>query len=526
METPGVFSCLSGAEAYARPCRPYLRDLRDLPDIKFFKFFGATCLQAASGRQRGHVSRLPQLGPQLAAHLATEGLDLKVNALQTTGPPARGAGLRNLWQTLLFALALVSLAYAVITAPAVGIDLKFFQTGAREWADGSFQIGAGVVGVYTPFLLPVLFPIAFPSFDTLVVVWLALNVASAVLSLHFVNKLWGERWPLKARLVLAAFFIASAPFRVTLRNGQISLIVTALLLGALLARKRNKNFLAGALLGISLCKYTLTLPFFLYFGCKREWKLVSAAVLVPLALTEVFAWRLGLSLFQVISQYIPLASQILFSGLPGRTGTTEIKLLFLDLSGGNEWFTSIITLVLSTAALVSMAIMFSRKPRWESAHFAALALFSLWSVYHRTYDSVMCLMAAAMLIDFLIHKRFVAFSRFWLGALGLLVVSIPGLLVDRLKLDPGKFAGNPFFLLGLHIERILVFGMFWSVLFLMWKTRDTGDPLVNVVEREAEEEELSPSLVDSRVSKRSYEISGGALDHLFGFFGSGARSRN
>jgi hypothetical protein len=436
--------------------------------------------------------------------------------------PSRGAIIRTFCLTFLFALALASLTYAVVTAPGVGIDLKFFQTGAREWADGTFQIGAGVVGVYTPFLLPMLFPIAFVPFDTLVVLWLALNIGSAVLSLHFVNKLWGEQWPLKARVALAAFFIASAPFRVTLRNGQISLMVMALLLGALLARKRNKNFLAGALLGLSLCKYTLTLPFFLYFGCKREWKLISTAILVPLALTEVFSWRLGLSLFQVMGQYFPLASQILFSGLAGRTGTTEIKLLFLDLSGGNEWFAAIVTLVLSTTALVSMAIMFSRKPRWETAHFAALALFSLWSVYHRTYDSVLCLIAAALLIDFLIHKRFVAFSRFWLGALSLLVVSLPGLLVDRLKLDPASFAGNPFFVLGLHIERILVFGMFWSVLFLMWKTRDTGDAVVNVVEREAEHAAPSRLLFDSGVSKRRGKLSGGALHHVFGFFGAGS----
>jgi hypothetical protein len=407
--------------------------------------------------------------------------DLSVNVWQAS-LSSRGAILR----TALVALALASLAYAVLTAPKVGIDLRFFQEGAREWVDGVFQIGEGVIGVYTPFLLPLLSPTALLSFDVLVVLWIGLNIAATILNLHFVNKLWGAHWPLRARLALAAFFIAFAPFRVTVRNGQISLMVMSLLLGALLARKRNKNFLAGALLGLSLCKYTLTFPFLLYFVWKREWKLISTAILIPLVLTEVFAFRLGLSLFQVISQYVPLASQILVSGLPGRTGTTEIKLLFLDLSGGNTSVAEIAALSLSVAALISMAITFYRKPRWEAAHFSALALFSLWSVYHRTYDSVLCLIAAAMLTDFLIHKRFVAFSRFWLGALGLLVVSVPGLLVDRLKLDPSSFTRNPLFLLGLHIERLLVFGMFWSLLFLMWKTRDTGNSLVNDVDHEAE----------------------------------------
>jgi hypothetical protein len=259
-----------------------------------------------------------------------------------------------------------------------------------------------------------------------------------------------------------------------LRNGQIGLMVMTLLLGALLARKRNKNFLAGALLGLSLCKYTLTFPFFLYFFCKREWKVVSTAVLVPLALSEVFALRLGLSLFQVIGQYLSLASQILVSGLSGRTGTTEIKLMFLDLRG-NQTFAAIITLVFSIAALICMGIVFSRRPRWEMAHFAALALFSLWAVYHRTYDSVLCLLPAALMIDFLVKKRFVAFSRFWLAGLALLVVSLPGLLTDRFGLSAAAISSNLLLMLGVHVERLLVFGMFWSLMFLIWKANDTDE---------------------------------------------------
>ena len=384
----------------------------------------------------------------------------------------------------LLSLALLSLVYAVVTAPGKGIDLGFFQTGAREWVDGVFQIGEGVIGVYTPFLLPLFSPIGFLSFETLIVVWLVLNIAATMLSLHFVIKLWGKQWPIKTRLLLAAFFIAFAPFRVTLRNGQIGLMVMALLLGALLARRRKKNFLAGALLGLSLCKYTLTIPFFLYFVWKREWKVVSTAILVPLALTEVFALRLGLSLFQVISQYLRLSSRILVSGLPGRTGTTEIRLLFLDLSG-NETFAIVVNLVLSIAALICMGVVFARKSRWEMAHFAAVALFSLWSVYHRTYDSVFCLLPAALMVDFLVHKRFVTFSRFWLAGLGLLIVSIPGVLVDRLQMSAGGLSGNPLLMLGLHIERLLVFGMFWSLLFIMWKDR-TSDLPENELDQENE----------------------------------------
>jgi len=372
-------------------------------------------------------------------------------------------------EVALISTAILSLVYAVVTAPGKGIDLGFFQTGAREWVDGVFQIGKGVIGVYTPFLLPLFSPIALLSFDTLVLVWMAVNLAATALSLYFVKELWGRDWPLKTRLLLAALFLSFAPFRVTMRNGQISLIVLALLLGALLARRRNRSFLAGALVGLSLCKYTLSIPFFLYFLWKREWKVVSTAVLLPLALTELFALRLGLELFQVIRQYFGLAAQILFSGLPNRTGTTEIRQLFLDLSGGNESFAAIAGLSVSIAALICMLIVFTKKPKWELAHISVLSLFSLWSVYHRTYDSVFCLVPAALFVDFLVRERFVRFSKFWLAALGLLIFSVPGVLVDRLQLDANAPGRNPLFLFGVHIERLLVFGMFWSLLFVIWK---------------------------------------------------------
>jgi hypothetical protein len=170
-----------------------------------------------------------------------------------------------------------------------------------------------------------------------------------------------------------------------------------------------------------------------------------------------------------------LASQILVSGLPGRTGTTEIRLLFSDLIG-NQTVAIAVTLVFSIAALICMGVVFARKSRWEMTHFAAVALFSLWSVYHRTYDSVLCLLPAALMVDFLVHKRFIRFSRFWLAGLGLLIVSIPGVLVERLQMTAEDLSGNPLLMLGLHVERLLVFGMFWSLLFVMWKAR-TSDLL-------------------------------------------------
>jgi hypothetical protein len=91
----------------------------------------------------------------------------------------------------------------------------------------------------------------------------------------------------------------------------------------------------------------------------------------------------------------------------------------------------------------------------------------------------MCLLPASLFVGLIVRGKHVAFSRFWLCAYGLLIVSIPGLLFDRLKLDPSGRSANPLLLLGLHIERLLVFGSFCSLLFLMWKSKEVGSELLD-----------------------------------------------
>src|SRR5262249_1938876 len=152
----------------------------------------------------------------------------------------------------LFALSVVSLSYAVLTASGMGIDLAAFQQGAREWVNGTFRIGTGPIGEYPPFALPLFSPMALVSFEKLVALWLAIKIAATGLCLWLTIKMWGADWPVRTRLYLAAFLLSWAPFRVTLRVGQISLMIMALLLGVLLARQRKRDFLSGALLSLSL----------------------------------------------------------------------------------------------------------------------------------------------------------------------------------------------------------------------------------------------------------------------------------
>ena len=379
-------------------------------------------------------------------------------------------------ETTFVTLAAISLIYSVATALGEGKDLAMFQDMGRAWVAGVYQTAGGPFYGPPPFASVLFAPFALLSFASLRVIFVPVSLLATAAVVSLVKKLWGAAWPAKTTVYLAALLLCWAPFRVTVRYGQICLIVTALVLGALLAWKRGANVLAGLLLGLSLCKYPLTLPFALYFVWRREWKIAAVAVLTVAGLTEVFALRLGLSPLDVTGDYLRIMLHTSITNDPHFAGATEIGPLLFALTG-SEQLAGRLNIALAAAGLLAMVLVFWRRPLCERLHLAILTFFSLWFVYHRIYDAVICVLPAAHFIDLSIRGRFRSFALIHLSALGLLAVSIPGLLTERLHLSGESLSANPAGFLGLHFERLLVFGMFWSLLIFLWRfgPTDTRD---------------------------------------------------
>lgn len=378
--------------------------------------------------------------------------------------------LLRIGEVALYLAALASLSYAVATAPQEGKDLGFNQDLGRAWVAGIYEIGEGKLHGPPPFTAVLFSALSLLSFEQWRVIFIGLNLIAAGLILFFVKQLWGATWPTKAHLYLGAYLFSMAPFRVTVRYGQISLIVIALLLGAFVARKRNQKVLAGVLAGLSLCKYPLTLPFFLYFALKKEWKIVAVAILVLGVLTEVFALRLGMSFAAVTRDYVEAILHYSSVNDPLFAGRTELGPLLFQLTGRNEVLAGTINFALVAAGMLSMVLVFRRRPQCERLHLCVVAFFSLWYVYHRSYDSVLCILPAAIFVGFLEAKIFPKLAGISLAVLSLFIISVPGLLIERLHIKAEDLLAHPGGVLVLNLERLLVFGMFWYVLVFLWRT--------------------------------------------------------
>lgn len=180
-----------------------------------------------------------------------------------------------------------------------------------------------------------------------------------------------------------------------------------------------------------------------------------------------------MSIFEAVSLHIQSVMRLQLGAVEEIVGTTEIRPLLLTLSGGQEALSSSLAITLFAAGLLVTALALWRAPRCESIHLAALTLLALWATYHRTYDSVVCIIPAAILLEWHRKSRSLNQCRFWLFGLNLLLIlDPPGLLTSRLGFKEAEYGGNPWFWFGVHSERVFVLAMFaWLVTVLIADAR-------------------------------------------------------
>jgi len=383
-------------------------------------------------------------------------------------------------EILLYIGAASSLTYAIVTAHERSIDLHLFYNEALALTSRDYTVHATL---YPPYARILFLPLAAFSFDWLVYGWLVLQLGMMVGIFYLAIKLWGENWSARAVLFFCSYVCMWAPVRVELRNGQIASLILLILLGALLAASRDPIF-AGVLLGIALCKYSLTYPFFLYSLWKRNWKTVAAALSIPLILSAVFLLMTGISPIAATAEYLKSTRDVYSTAVV--SGSTEIKLLLMSFTANNQTAASVISVVLAIIGLAAIVMVIRRSKENEPEHLAVLALFALWTVYHRIYDVVLCIVPAAIMIRFYLRGTHRRFAIFWLCALAVLVADPPGVLADRFGFSVEALNSSLAGWLGLNIERIVVFTMFWSMIVLLWKDTRAAPKLAKVRSETAE----------------------------------------
>src|SRR5262245_29312895 len=132
---------------------------------------------------------------------------------------------------LMCLLAAGSLCFAVTTAAGLGKDILYYRTIASSWASGTYLPDTGIFYGPAPWTAVALSPLSLLSPHQTVIFMLAVNLAAAGTVLWMAVRLWGREWSIREKLFLCSLFLVWASFRIAVRNGQLSLVITAMILG-------------------------------------------------------------------------------------------------------------------------------------------------------------------------------------------------------------------------------------------------------------------------------------------------------
>jgi hypothetical protein len=262
------------------------------------------------------------------------------------------------------------------TSPSSAIDLKnrdmeqAFFTAGKDPHD--FMTGSQPPWAYEFGLL-----LTWPE-------WPAVRAYFAIVNLIALAFLmwWAYHLPrdatTEARLLLMSAVGAFGGSCTATEVGQVSIIVTALLAGALLSDRSGRAYLCGLLVGLAMIKPTISAPFALALLVTARYRAAIAAAAYGL-LASAITWTVtGASPVHMLQQMAAGSTTFINDGT---LGLVDIA----SLLGVSPAVTVVLPLLVAVPGLALMAMV---RPSLPLAFAVASVWGRLWT-YHKSYDDMM-----------------------------------------------------------------------------------------------------------------------------------------
>ncbi len=298
---------------------------------------------------------------------------------------------------LLTGAGAVSLVAGVRNGVRSSLDLQPYLEGARLWLGGvsPYDVDLPTGFVYLPQAALLFAPLAALPDPVARGVW---AVAGALLWVAALAALAGLFARGDRRLAgwLGIAVVGWACARVTLGNGQMGILTVAALVAALAAERRGRHLLAGLALGLALTKWSLSLPFLVYFAARGRASTLGVAAGTVLAGYLAFGLRLGQGPWAVMLDYAQV--------LEAHTGvkhaffrTSELTAVGSGLAGPIGW--ALVAAILVGALLVAAWVCRGIGGRRGAALLLAIcAAVTLTALPHLHYDQVVLALAVVPLL--------------------------------------------------------------------------------------------------------------------------------
>ncbi len=278
-----------------------------------------------------------------------------------------------------------------------------------------------------PFVRPayeavVLAPLSRLPYRQAYFAFLAMNVAT--LGAIFVLLLpWMRNLLALYRWLPLALLLGFLPIAAALIQGQDSIVLTALLVGAFVWLTNGNEFAGGVLVGLGLFKFQIVIPIALLFLLWRRWRFVMGFSACLVLLTSGSVWIVGTeqtrlyvrSLFSMAGVIAP-GSHLLSYPVPLQMMANLHGFVF-GVSSGKvaQFWVQIVTVSISGAVLVWTAFRGHRIP--NAAHLLLLAVpcSVLVSHYAFIHDLSVLFLPTMVLLNFFLLYEAQSGKERWIG---------------------------------------------------------------------------------------------------------------
>lgn len=261
--------------------------------------------------------------------------------------------------------------------------------------------------VYPPSSLVTIMPLAPLRASPAMIAWMSLTILLLVLQFCALADMAQIRMRDPRMLLLVGASLASAPLQFGILSGQLSIPAISLCIIAFWCAGRDRDKLAGVLLGLACAvKPQVAAPFAVYYLVLRRLNLVGIALLVSASIWAIAILAMQASHVHWIDGWTrSIAATTALGGVNDygwtnrfRDEIVDLKLLLVSVVHDPRLLRVIvgmIVVVLAACYARSFPRGGARTPRDELLVLAGLGALCLLPVYHRVYDIALLTTALA-----------------------------------------------------------------------------------------------------------------------------------
>jgi Glycosyltransferase family 87 len=294
---------------------------------------------------------------------------------------------------------------------------------------------------HPPFIAILATPLSVFNLNQVITVWFIIELACLMAIAWMLVVLWKGKVDWVPAILIFFLLLAWYPVMVDLLYGQLTILLTTLLLAALLALRSNKKVLAGVLIGLSVAIKMYTWPLIIYFALKKDWRTFISSITSLIGFNLLALTIMGIGPFSDYFLHVTMQVSAIYHSFLKNYSLWSIGYRFFDGTrpiGGNfisapplvsmPQLAPFVSAALAALFLIAGLILATRSSDINIAYAIMICVIVAVSPISWDHYYIMIVISLAILLQYLVRLSFPS----WSTAIFLFIVLLLFLFNDHI----------------------------------------------------------------------------------------------